>query len=115
MGKKNLQRFLVTPGNVSGAIVDLDRFQKKARDILNSRRLVVYPSEKSITPEDGELLFDGNSLFVAVEGEYTKLAFVTEDTSRGVPQWFADYLANQEKLMKGSGISESEFSELGGL
>lgn len=112
---KNVQRYTIDPRDTGTAIENLGKFHRTIRDIVNSTRIIVARSNKPERAEEGELFFDGSSLYIHVNGSFKKLAFVTEDTKQGVPQWFADYLAGKEELMRGSGISKDSYSELGGL
>jgi hypothetical protein len=115
MSRKLIQQYTLLPKDSTHSIVDIDKFQRKIRDIVNDQRMLVSKREKPAKFEDGELWFDGDSLYISVGGQFMKLAFVSDNSLQGVPQWFSDYLANQEALLKGTGISKSEWSDLGGL
>jgi len=82
MGRRPyLKKFDADPANTEDAIIDINQHQERVRGHLNNPRTHLTPVRPATEPIDGELLFDGDSLYIVVRGVHRRIIVLNEADS----------------------------------
>ena len=109
-----LKKFTVSANQLTESMRELNLLADQLRQHFNDPRTYLTKVLPSREPSTGELLFDGEQLYLCVQGKYKAVQLVSPGMAT-VPDWFLEHLKIREEVLLASGVPRSDLAYYGGF